>query len=193
MTGERGQLPTRPRGATKPPGEPPATTIKLIEAIQAIEAFIRSVSWPERARDAWKHVKEAAFNKAEDDAFDMSKNIQELKTQAKSLTDLVKGISKSPGAPASYADAVRSKGGPPSGGQARTGQVQPVPARRARELVVAPGTETAIQKHCTSLELVKDINTATGGSGDAVAARRLPSGDVLVAFQGTLEKQKWET
>src|SRR3981081_2945887 len=70
--------------------------------------------------------------------------------------------------------------------------IQAVPARQAKALVVAPGTETATQKHRTSLELVRDINSATDGSGDAVAARRLPSGDVLVAFQGALEKQKWE-
>ena len=31
------------------------------------------------------------------------------------------------------------------------------------------------------------------GSGDTVAARRLPSGDVLFVFQGELEKKKWET
>ena len=57
---------------------------------------------------------------------------------------------------------------------------------------MAPGAKTATQKHQTSLELVRDINSATDGSGDAIAARRLPSGDVLVAFQGTPEKQKWE-
>jgi hypothetical protein len=94
--------------------------------------------------------------------------------------------------PASYADALRSKGSPSGVGQVNGGRIQPVPARRARELVVAPGTETAMQKHRTSLELVRDINATMDGSGDAVAARRLPSGDVLVAFQGAAEKQKWE-
>jgi hypothetical protein len=59
-------------------------------------------------------------------------------------------------------------------------------------VVIAPGSETSSQKQRTSLELVRDINTAIEGSGDAIAARRLPSGDVLVAFQGSLEKQKWE-
>jgi hypothetical protein len=192
MAGERGQLPTRPRGAVEPPQGPPATTATLIEAIQTIEAFVRSAGWPERAKDAWRHVKTAAFSKAYPDASDASKDIQELKTQVKSLTDLVKGIAKQPIAPASYADALRSKGSPFGIGQVNNGRVQPVPARRARELVVAPGAETTTQKHRTSLELVRDINAATNGSGDAVAARRLPSGDVLIAFQSTLEKQKWE-
>jgi hypothetical protein len=192
MAGEKGQPPTRPGRATEPIQGPPATTVNLIEAIQTIEAFVRSAGWPERARDAWKHVKEAAFSKAGRDASDASKDMQELKTQVKSLTELVKGISKQPIAPASYADALRSKGSPLAGGKPDGQRVQAVPARRARELVVAPGTETATQKHRTSLELVRDINTVTDGSGDAVAARRLPSGDVLVAFQGALEKQKWE-
>ena len=94
MAGERGQLPTRPRGAAEPSQGPPATTATLIEAIQTIEAFVRSAGWPERAKDAWKHIKAAAFSKAYPDASDASKDIQELKTQVKSLTDLVKGIAK---------------------------------------------------------------------------------------------------
>jgi hypothetical protein len=192
MAGEKGQPPTRPGRAAKPPQGPPAATVNLIEAIQTIEAFVQSASWPERAKDAWKHVKEAALSKADHDASDASKDIQELKTQVKGLTDLVKNISKHPAAPVSYADALRSKGSPLASGRPNSQRIQAIPSRRARELVVAPRTETPTQKHRTSLELVRDINTATNESGDIVAARRLPSGDVLVAFQGGLEKQKWE-
>jgi len=68
--------------------------------------------------------------------------------------------------------------------------VHPVPARRVRELVVAPGAESATQKQRTSLELVRDINTATNGSGDVITARHLLSRDVLITFQGVPEKQK---
>jgi hypothetical protein len=199
MAGERSQFQPHPGRAAEPPQGPLATTATLKEAIQIIEAFVQSVSWPERARDAWKHVKEAATSKASSDTPNVSKDIQELKTQVKGLTDLVKGIAKQPLATASYADALRSKGGGltgngQAGGSGGEGgsRVQPVPARRARELVVAPGAETTTQKHRTSLELVRDINDATSGGGDVVAARRLPSGDVLVAFQSALEKQKWE-
>ena len=63
----------------------------------------------------WKHMKEAAFSKAGRDASHASKDIQELKTQVKGLTDLVKGIAKQPTAPALYADALRSKGTPLAG------------------------------------------------------------------------------
>ena len=48
------------------------------------------------------------------------------------------------------------------------------------------------QKHQISLELIRDINNTINGSGNTVAARRLPSSDILIAFQGALEKQKWE-
>src|SRR3981081_572214 len=109
MAGEKGQPLTRLGRATEPAQGPPAATVNLIEAIQTIEAFVQSASWPERAKDAWKHVKEAALSKADCDAPDASKDIQELKTQVKGLTDLVKSISKQPAAPASYADALRSK------------------------------------------------------------------------------------
>jgi len=68
--------------------------------------------------------------------------------------------------------------------------VYPVPARHTRELVVAPGAKSATQKQRTSLELVKDINTATNGSGDTITAKRLLSRDVLMAFQEVPEKQK---
>jgi len=68
--------------------------------------------------------------------------------------------------------------------------IYPVPARHARELVVAPGAESATQKQRTSLELVRDINTVTNGSGDAIVARCLLSGDVLMVFQRVPEKQK---
>ena len=191
MAGERDQPPTRPGKAAGHPQGATTASVNLIEAIQTTEAFVRSANWPERAKDAWKRVKEAAFNQLGHDASDASRDIQELKTQVEGLTDLIKGFAKPNTASISYADALRSKGSAPVGGRSDQ-RVLPVPARRARELVVAPGTETTAQKQRTSLELVRDINAATDGSGDAIAARRLPSGDVLVAFQGVLEKQKWE-
>jgi hypothetical protein len=30
-------------------------------AIQTIEAFVQSENWPERVKDTWKHVREAAL------------------------------------------------------------------------------------------------------------------------------------
>jgi len=73
-------------------------------------------------------------------------------------------------------------------GRSKGQRVYLVLARRARELVVAPGAESATQKQRTSLELVKDINTTTNGSGDVIIARCFLSGDILMAFQGVPEK-----
>jgi len=42
MAGERGQLPTHPGKAIGPTPGPIVTTATLIEAIQTIEAFVRS-------------------------------------------------------------------------------------------------------------------------------------------------------
>jgi hypothetical protein len=146
MAGAKGQFEPHPWRAAEPPQGAVATTANITEAIQTIEAFIQSANWPERARDAWKHVKEAAAGRASSDTCPVSKDFQELKTQVKGLTDLVKGIARQPAATITYADALRSKGGLSSNGPASGGnRVQPVPARRARELVVAPGTETPIK------------------------------------------------
>jgi len=81
----------------------------------------------------------------------MSKDIQELKAQVKDLTELVKDIAKQPVAPVLYTDALRNKGSPPAGGKPNGQCVQAVSICRARELVVAPGTEIVTQKHRTSL------------------------------------------
>ena len=79
MAGERGQLPTRPGKAIGPTPGPTATTVTLIKAIQTIEAFIKSADWPERARDVWKYIKEAAFSYVSHGISDISRDIQELK------------------------------------------------------------------------------------------------------------------
>ena len=130
----------------------------------------------------WKYIKEVAFSYTSHSISDVLKDIQELKISVKGFTDLVKGITKQPTGPISYIDALRSKGSPIARGRPDGQHVYPVPARRARELVVAPGAESATQKQRTSLELVRDINTATNGSGDTITARYFLSGDVLMAF-----------
>jgi len=65
-----------------------------------------------------------------------------------------------------------------------------VPAKYARELVIAPGAELATQKQRTSLELVRDINTITNSSGNVIIARYLLSRDILMVFQRIPKKQK---
>jgi len=57
-----------------------------------------------------------------------------------------------------------------------------VPIRYTRELVIAPGAESATQKQKTSLELVRDINTIINSSRDMIIARHFLSKDVLIVF-----------
>src|ERR1700742_2746783 len=104
MAGERGQPLTRPGKAVGHPQEATTAPANLIKAIQTTKAFVRSANWPERAKNAWKRVKEAVFNQLGHDASDASRDIQELKTQVKGLTDLIKGFTKPNTAPTSYVD-----------------------------------------------------------------------------------------
>ena len=129
-----------------------------------------------------KYIKIVVFSKADQDVFNILKDIQELKAQVKGLTELVKDITKQLVASVLYTDALKSKGNPPAGGKPDGQYVQAVLAYRARELVVALGTEIATQKYWTSLELVRDINSTTNRSGNVVIAKCLFSGDILIIF-----------
>ena len=63
-------------------------------------------------------------------------------------------------------------------------------AKYTRELIIVLKTKSVIQKQRTSLELVKDINTATNNSRDTITIRYLLNKDIFVAFQRIPEKQK---
>ncbi len=148
-------------------------------AIQTIEAFVQSKNWPEKVKDTWKHVWEAALR------LTASPRSIEAET-AQGLNDIqqqVRGIAK-PSGPLSYADIAKQ------GLQDHSSRIRPVPARRARELIIASGNEETGKKQRTGRELVRDINTELDCEA-VVAARRLPSGDVLVTFDKEDDKTKW--
>jgi hypothetical protein len=58
-----------------------------------------------------------------------------------------------------------------------------VPIRRAKKLVVRGARSEPSLRNRTPQQIVQAVNTATGGS-DAVAARMMFSGDVMVIFRG---------
>jgi hypothetical protein len=58
-----------------------------------------------------------------------------------------------------------------------------VPARRAKELVVRGAESEPSLQNRTLQQIVQSVNTATGGS-DAVAAKTMLSGDVIMTFRG---------
>ena len=102
-----------------------------------------------------------------------------IKTQIEGLTKIVRGLADKPvTAKASYADILRSSAGP----KVSVDRIAPVPARRAREVIIAPGNEEPRQKQRSGLDIVRDINIELKDQS-VVAARRLPSGDVMVTFE----------
>ena len=190
---------TRSADATSQPAESPASTEPIFREVRIMEAFVRGGSISEEIKNAWKRVKEVALYKetVEDKTRvpHASDDIKEIKAQVQDLKNLVRGLAsqaKLHTGPLSYAEVLRGKGAEAirvGGAQERTLRV---PARRARELVVAPGGESAAQRQRTSNEIVRDVNSALEEEGAVIAARRLPSGDVLITFQGEEGKKKWE-
>ncbi len=159
------------------------------EAIKIMETFVRGENWPERAKEAWKAVKEAALSSGQrGDASqeNASKDIKEIKEQVAGIMGMIKELKPGPvQAKQSYADALKA-----NWATGAKGRDMPVPARRSREVVVAAGTEDIKQKQRSGAEIVRDINGRLTEEA-VVAARRLPSGDVLVTFEGPEAKEKW--
>ena len=81
----------------------------------------------------------------------------------------------------SYASVARQ----PTAGP--TGNVQIIPERRTRELLIRNGNPPEDLARRSAVEVVAAVNTAIG-TNDAVATRRLPSGDVILTFQDVIPK-----
>ena len=58
---------------------------------------------------------------------------------------------------------------------------KPVPTRHKREIVVVRGNESNTQKNRSYKEIIEQLNK-TGVAGEAVAVRRFPSGDMVLAM-----------
>ena len=67
---------------------------------------------------------------------------------------------------------------------------KPVPLRHKREIVVVRGTETAEQKRRTFKELLEQMNKA-GAAGEAVAIRKLGSGDMMITMEDERARTSW--
>jgi hypothetical protein len=115
-------------------------------------------------------------------------DIRAIKSQLEGLTKIVQGLAEKPvTSTPTYADALR-KGAPAA--KAPVDRVAPVPARRAREIIIAPGNEDPTQRRRSGLEIIRDINTELKDRS-VVAARRLPSGDIMVTFKDQQKRDLW--
>lgn len=65
-----------------------------------------------------------------------------------------------------------------------------VPARHKREIIVVRGKEDTQRKLRTSGELIEQLNNI-GVEGQAVAVRRLPSGDALLTMESESVRDRW--
>jgi hypothetical protein len=167
--------------------------VSLNDVIGTIESFVLGQEWPLRLQNAWQRVKEVAVARAAATESGTPKSsddgdIRTIKAQLEGLTKMVRCLAElaaNIGKP-SYAEILR-RGAPATG--ATTVRIVPVPARRAREVVISPGNESPVQKQRPGREIVLDINTRLGGEG-VVAARRLLSEEVLVTFDSEDQKKR---
>jgi len=152
-------------------------TEKALEAAAAfIEAAEKRVSALERREDDASRNNNSKENSDEN----IIKIIRsEVKTAVQTA---IRETSSSPApssAPRSWASVVGSR---PWGGSAGVAQ-EPrivVPARREREVIVRKGEGDSSQR--TPVEVVRAVNSALGND-EAIAARRLQSGDTLITFK----------
>ena len=129
----------RPRDALPSDTPRPLATDYLQDAIQTVESFVREAEWPPRLKNAWERVKDAALGAGpRARQGDNTEDIRTIKAQIESLTKIVRGLADTPAtAKASYADILRENTGP----KVSVDRTAPVPARRAREIIIAPGNE----------------------------------------------------
>ena len=75
------------------------------------------------------------------------------------------------------------------------GTYQVIPERRTRELRIRAENQAEDLARRSAVEVIAAVNTAIG-TGEAVATRRLPSGDIVLTFQDSipqvaLQNQSW--
>ena len=178
----------RPRVVSPSETTRPLAIDHLNDAIQTIESFIREASWPIRLQNAWERARGSALERVPGARPDATEDIHTIKVQLEGLTKVVQGLADKPvTGKASYADILRNNIKDPKVSVDRTA---PVPARRAREVIIAPGNEDVRQKQRSGFDIVRDINIELKDQS-VIAARRLPSGDVMVTFEDQQKRDLW--
>jgi hypothetical protein len=150
--------PHRPRDASQRDRDAVAISTTPKD-LQDFEVLVRKENWPNKAYELWARIKYAALHPMEmaGPGGAYLTDISEIKAHVQDLTTAVRDLAKvtvpTPQKTASYADMLRKPAaGPPAPRE------MPVPARRSRELVIAPGEENPPQKQRTGQELVRDLN-----------------------------------
>jgi predicted nucleic acid-binding Zn-ribbon protein len=160
------------------------TSTKLYSAIEKVEKFMASLRANKDEIDAWNAMKKAAIHTNEGQKGPLG--AEDLRGEFKRLYEAIKGI----GQKTKEMDTRGMTYTRAAKGEAD--KVIAVPARRAREVVMALGAETEEQKARTNAQVVKDIQEIMKDDKSVVAARRLLTGKVVVTFSQLETKEKWE-
>jgi hypothetical protein len=150
---------------------------------------------PKTVCDALERVRKAVEKRdSENSTADALKVLQEAVQKLAGRIDAqTTGTHASGLAGVSYVAAARRGAvGAPVQGQGPIEPAKPVPARHKREIIIARGGETPEQARRTGKEVVDQLNNA-GMDGQIVAARNLPSGDIVLTTDEEATRTKWLT
>jgi hypothetical protein len=183
MRASAGPEPAMPQSFNTPP---PQAADEIIERLEHL--FLTSTAEP--YREDWNALKSAVLG-ASQTAVDAT-HIQQLTKAVEKLIDKQQmqyaGAAQS--APRSYAAALQS-GLPPWAGPP---PVREVPARLPRELVVTSSNGTPQDRTRPIKQIVEEINKTRSKEikGKVLAARRLPSGDIVITTDTATTKEQLE-
>jgi hypothetical protein len=192
-----------PSRLTTPDRETECTLVELFESYETVDAYLKEKRAPESIRaelDAMVELVQRVVMTPPIPSH-IEEAIKTLQHAVQKLTDRIEASDKAPDGPrASYA-AVAAAGASKRPVMIPTLQhrYKHIPTRHKREIIVVRGTETVQQKNRTYKELIEQLNasgTGTGsgartGTGEAVAIRRLPSGDMVVTMADEKARTSW--
>jgi hypothetical protein len=112
--------------------------------------------------------------------------IQELRS---SIDELSKALPRAQSRNKTWAEV--AAGGRRGGGGVEAPRIV-VPERRTREVIIKAQDQSEDLARRSPIQVVEAANKAIGGS-DVIAARRLPSGDTILTFEGKAEEYTKDT
>jgi hypothetical protein len=163
--------------------------------IKTIDTYLAREEAPKFVRDALERVRKTVeirdpANSTADALKVLHEAVQKLAGRIDAQTAEAHALGP---AGVSYAAAARRGAvGAPAPCQSPAEPTKPVPARHKREIIVARGGETPEQARRTGKEVVDQLNSVSM-DGQIVAARNLPSGDIVLTTDEEATRTKWLT
>ena len=190
-----------PSRLTTPDRETECTLVELFESYETVDAYLKEKRAPESVRAELDAMVELVRRVVMTPPIPShaEEAIKTLQHAVQKLTDRIEASDKAPDGPwASYA-AIAAAGASKRPVMIPTLQhrYKHIPTRHKREIIVVRGTETVPQKNWLYKELIEQLNASgTGsragtGTGEAVAIRRLPSGDMVVTMADEKACTSW--